>query len=282
MSMDNQWIVNTSDETFAKDVYERSKETLVVLDFWAEWCAPCRALAPILEALAKEMDGAFVLVKANTDANQSAATQFSVQGIPAVFAVLNGEVIESFQGGLPEPEIRAWLQKCEKSVTLAGATRLGQTDSEAAETELKKLAEETPNDPAPKLALLKILLQQRRQEDCLELLEQLESRGFLEPEAERIKAELGLMAKAGGDLASIQAAAAEEPKDFQRQFALAEALAGNEQFQESLELCLELVTNDRQKTGEEARKLMIDVFRVLPEDSELTSEYRRRLSLALY
>ena len=92
-------------------VLEGSKERLVVVDFWAEWCAPCRALGPVLEKLAEEFAGRFLLVKADTEQNQGAAAGFQVSGIPAVFAVIGGQVVDSFQGAMPEPQVKAWIEK---------------------------------------------------------------------------------------------------------------------------------------------------------------------------
>ena len=86
---ESKWIVNTTDDTFEADVFARSELGIVVVDFWADWCAPCRMIGPVLEKLAIDGDGRFTLVKALTDDNQEAANRFEVRGIPAVFAVLN-------------------------------------------------------------------------------------------------------------------------------------------------------------------------------------------------
>ena len=94
MADDSPYVINTTDQTFDVDVIERSRLGLVVVDFWAQWCAPCRMLGPVLEQIATEANGEFTLVKAETDHNPNAATQFAVGGIPAVFAVYQGEVID--------------------------------------------------------------------------------------------------------------------------------------------------------------------------------------------
>ena len=102
MADDSPYVINTTDQTFDVDVIERSRLGLVVVDFWAQWCAPCRMLGPVLEQIATEANGEFTLVKAETDHNPNAATQFAVGGIPAVFAVYQGEVIDRFEGALPD------------------------------------------------------------------------------------------------------------------------------------------------------------------------------------
>jgi len=102
-------VIEATAERFEADVFERSKETLVVLDFWAAWCQPCRLLAPLLEKLADEYAGKFFLVKADTDQVPQQAIAFNVAEIPAVYALRNGEVIDSFSGLLTESQLRQWL-----------------------------------------------------------------------------------------------------------------------------------------------------------------------------
>jgi len=102
-------VVEATVERFEADVFERSRQTPVVLDFWAAWCQPCRLLAPLLEKLADEYAGRFVLVKADTDQLPQQALAFRVEGIPAVYALRNGKVIDSFTGLLTESQLRQWL-----------------------------------------------------------------------------------------------------------------------------------------------------------------------------
>ncbi len=275
-------IINTSDNTFELDVYDRSLGGLVVVDFWAEWCAPCRMLAPVLEKLADEYGGRFTLVKANTDDNQAAAGNLGVSGIPAVYGVLDGEVIDGFQGALPEAAIREWLDKLLHRASVSEADRLAETSPDAAEAKLRELLQESPNEWSVMISLAELLLNQGRDEECAKIVDQLDQRGFLEPAAAILKARLELKGKATIDVVSARAAAIAAPDDFSLQLELANALAGHVQYEECCEICLDLVRRDRKVTGEKARELMIEVFRVLGNDSEITSAYRRQLSAALY
>lgn len=276
------WIVNTTPESFEKDVFERSHELPIIVDFWAAWCAPCRALAPTLEALASEFEGKFILVKANTEEVPDAASKFNVQGIPAVYAVIDGEVVDFFSGALPEAQIRSWLDRLFAISAFAEAKRLEETAPAAAEAKYRVLAEQEPNNAEFQIGLARTLLKQERMEDCQQIIDQLEDRGFLEPEAEKLKATLALHSVEGVDLEGLKKQAAAEPNNFDLQLQLAEARAGAKQYEEALQACLAIVEQDRKGLGDSARQVMVDIFRVLPDDSELTSTYRRKLSMALY
>src|SRR5690606_8375425 len=109
-SMSDRTIIDATDASFQADVIEESFRRPVVIDFWAAWCAPCRALGPLLERLAEEAGGAFLLAKVNVDENPALARAFHVRGIPAVHAVRNGKVVDAFTGALPEFHVRKWLE----------------------------------------------------------------------------------------------------------------------------------------------------------------------------
>lgn len=276
------WIVATVQETFERDVIERSRTVPVVVDFWAEWCGPCRALGPILEGLAQEYAGRFVLVKAETEKVPDAANAFNVSSIPAVFAVVNGEPVDYFVGALPAEQIRGWLDRVFLAADVAKAQELEPQDPVAAESLYRTLLEKLPNEAAVAIGLGRTLVAQKRWADASELLARLERRGFLEPDAERLRAAIELQSSEKTDVESSRAAAAASPGDLAKQLAYGQALAAAERYTEALEVFLAIVPRDRKGLGERARQWMVDIFRVLPGDSELVREYRRKLSSALY
>jgi putative thioredoxin len=283
----NPNIVETTEATFERDVIERSMEVPVVVDFWATWCQPCRQLGPILEKLAREADGAFVLVKAETERVPNIAAGFGVRSIPAVFAIKGGRVVDSFLGLLPESAIRTFIERLQPTPAekkVAEARRLVETDPAAAEALYREAIALAPNEPAARIGLARALLAQDRVAEGQELITALEARGFLEPEAEKLKAELILRASGedAGDLDALRAEAAAHPDDLGLRFKLAEALAAAGHFAEALELALTIVEEGPKDLRESARKLMISIFQLLPDESELASEYRRKLSAALY
>src|SRR2546429_4016242 len=103
-------VIDVTEQTFEQDVLRRSAEAPVVVDFWAAWCGPCRQLSPILERLAREANGEWVLAKIDVDSNPNIASAFRVQGIPAVHAFRNGRGVARFVGALPQPQVLQWLQ----------------------------------------------------------------------------------------------------------------------------------------------------------------------------
>ena len=134
---ESEWVAEVNAPDFQEKVIERSRTLPVVVDFWAPWCGPCRQLGPLLERLTAEANGAFALAKVNVDDNQHIAGEFGVEGIPAVFAVRDGEVVDSFVGLLPEPQLKAWL---------AGLTRRVRTPRRNERVNWKR-----PTLPPPKM-----------------------------------------------------------------------------------------------------------------------------------
>ncbi len=276
------WIIDTTDANFENDVIVRSQLGLVLVDFWAQWCGPCRTLGPILEKLTEEFQGEFTLVKANTDETPTAASQFGVSGIPAVLAVSDGQVIDGFQGLVPEDSIRSWMQHLLRRIGLKEVEQLLESSTDKAEEKLNKILAQGPDEAEALNLQADLYFRQGDFDRCRQIVENLERRGFLESRSQKLKAALELQSKSNSDIDAIRAAATAAPHDYTKQLTLAEALAGRQQYVDAFEICLSLIANDRKHTGEKARALMVEVFRALPEDSELTSEYRRKLSLALY
>ena len=126
-------MTDVTDATFSTDVIERSKTMPVVVDLWAEWCGPCKTLGPILEKVVAETNGAVALVKVDVDANPRVSQAFAVQSIPAVFALRDGQIVDSFVGALPEHEVRAFIERL-----APGASVVDQLVDQGDETSLRE------------------------------------------------------------------------------------------------------------------------------------------------
>ncbi len=282
------FVFKATSSNFQQDVVERSRTVPVVVDFWATWCAPCRMLGPVLEKLAREYNGRFMLAKVESDREPELALQFGVRSIPAVFGIRDGKPVDAFIGVQPESGIRAWLERLlptPADTIAAEARELEMVDPPAAEAKYHAALSLNGELPAAQIGLGRIAVEQGRLDDARARIAALERRGFLEPEAEKLKAELTLrlQAQQGGGitLEAAHAALSASPNDLNLKFQLAEALAAAGNFADALALCLELVERDGKGIGQKARQTMIAIFQLLPPASELLTEYQRQLSLAL-
>jgi putative thioredoxin len=235
-----------------------------------------------LESLAQEYAGRFVLAKADTEQTSAAAGKFSVSSIPAVYGVVAGEIVDGFVGALPERQLRGWLDRLLESAGLAKLVKMAETDPASAEGPLRERIEKAPNDAALRIALAKALFALERFDESSAVIEELEKRGFLEPDAERIKASLELRSMKSDSPDELRASAEAHPDDLSAQLKFAEALAANQQYDEALPRLLAIIERDKRGPGDTARQVMLDIFRVLPNDSPLVSTYRRKLATALY
>ena len=280
-------VVNVTITNFEDEVVRRSMDVPVVIDFWAPWCEPCRQLAPLLEQLATEYAGRFVLAKVDIDQQQDLAMAFGVQSIPHVIAVDQGRPVDQFLGVRSEAELREFVDALLPSPARQLANKglsLEADDPQAAETAYRESLELEPDNDEVRIRLAAVLLKQDRQDECRRIVEQLEQRGFLEPEAESIKAQLELKtgaAEAGG-LEAARQAVRDHPDDLSWQIKLADALAVANKYEEALSLCLSLIERDRAGIGDEAKQTILAIFESLGPQSELVSEYRRKLATLLY
>jgi putative thioredoxin len=253
----NDWVVVGTEQNFEQVALHRSNDIPVLVDFWAPWCAPCRELTPRLERLCMESAGQLLLVKVNVEDEPRLAQYFGVQTIPAVFLLRNGQIADHFAGVQPEPTLRAWV------------ARFLPTAAERLAAEALALESSDPSTAEMKYR---------------EALAELEQRGFLEPEAEAIRDELDLRAAAAesGGVSQCRAALASQPGDPGLMLNLADALGAAQQFEEALELCLDVVKATQGSEREHARSTMVKLFHLLGNEAELVRVYRRKLATALY
>lgn len=218
-----------------------------------------------MEKLAVEFNGRFQLVKVNVDENQDLAAAFGVQSIPYVAALRDGQVASEFVGVHPEEKLREWLgsllpSKAEELLKKGHA--LEQTDPKGALAAYREAAALDPKLDAARIALARVLLSLNQDDECRKIIAELESRGYLEPEAEKIKSQLELRAAAAeaGPLDEARKAAAAAPDDLALQLKLADALAVGNRHEEALQICLAIAQKDKLALGVEAKNTMLRIF----------------------
>jgi len=287
MSANSAWIIDVTEENFETEVIQQSQQTPIVIDFWAPWCGPCQQLAPLLEKMIDEFQGKVRLAKINIDEQQGLAAAFRVQSIPTVVAFLNGQPVDHFQGILPEDSLREWMTRLVPSpvdMLLQEGEILEETDPASAESKYREAADLEPDNDAIKIRLAAVLAKLSRFDECGKIIEALETRGFLEPEAEQIKSQLELQAAAeeAGGVEAARSALSDNPENAELKIALADALAVANKHEEALEICLSIIAQDKAGAGVEAKATMLKIFDLLGPQSALTSEYRRKLATLLY
>lgn len=287
MSADSAWISDITEENFETEVVRQSEQTPVLIDFWAPWCGPCQQLAPMLEKLVEENQGKFRLAKINIDEQQELAAAFQVQSIPTVVAFLNGQPVDHFQGILPEETLKEWIGRLIPSpvqILLQEGQEVEEADPALAEAKYREAFNLEPDNEVLKLRIAAVLAKQSRFEECATIINELETRGFLEPEAEQIKSQLELQAAAdeAGGVESARATLAADPDNAALKIALADALAISNKHEEALEICLSIIEQDKMGAGVEAKATILKIFDVLGTQSTLASTYRRKLATLLY
>ncbi|MCC5927502.1 MAG: thioredoxin [Bacteroidetes bacterium] len=268
-------------QDFKQEVVEQSKHTPVVLDFWAEWCGPCRTLGPVIEKLAKEANGKWKLVKINTEVHQQLAAQFGIRSIPAVKMVYNGALVAEFTGALPEAQIKQWL-----------TDNLPDNGSDDELEEYEKLLEdaETAGDRVETHRLLESMLAKNASDDKLlsalamswlpqdsdkarEVLAGRENEGKFELHVQAIET-IEWLKKLQDEQQNGSAASAT--------FSAAVQAVLTHDFENAIEGFLEVLAKDRNLHDDGARKSLVSIFLLLGDRHPLTKKYRRRFSMLLY
>jgi len=282
----NQWTIDVNEENFEAEVLERSTEVPVMVDFWAEWCGPCKVLGPVLEKLADEYAGEFILAKVNVDENQGLAGAFGIQGIPAVKLFKDGDLASEFTGALPEPMLREFLSKFLPTAADKQALEAQALEEEDKTAEAKALyqtiLESDPNHAKALLGLGRLAMNEGDSATALEHLDKVPMVADERKEADRLIARLNLQAGGTANEAALREKVKVEPNNIAARFELAQALAGAEKYEEALNEFLTIVKTDREFQDDGARKAMIQIFEVLGPDDPLTDKYRSELAKVLF
>ena len=283
---------DTTTQTFVKDVIEESRRQPVLVDFWAEWCGPCKQLTPVLEKAVRAAKGKVKLVKMDIDKHPSIPGQLGIQSIPAVFAFVNGQPVDGFLGALPESQITAFIERVtkdriggeEKDLLKAADEALAKGDAAgAADLYAQVLAQDSGN-----VAALAGLARSYVRTGALDQATQTLA---LVPEAKRNDSavaaaraalEIAEQAKSVGPLSELEQKVAANPLDPQTRFDLAVALNSKGRRAEAVDNLLEIVKRNRKWNDDSARKQLVQFFDAWGPTDEATVNGRKRLSSVLF
>jgi putative thioredoxin len=281
------YIIDITAENFAS-VVERSTQVPVLVDFWATWCEPCKVLLPLMEKLAAEYQGKFLLAKVNIDEQQALATQFGVRSVPTVKMIRDGRVVDEFTGALPESQIRSFidnhLEQPADRFLAAAEEAWGAGDAAQAEALLRQVMNEIPEDHRAQLMLAELHAVTGRTDEAAQLLATLPADLALSSQAEALRARLTFASAAAGapEIEALQQALAAAPGDSKARHQLAARLVLAGDVEGALEQLLELLRRDRAYGDDAGRKGMLQVFDLLGGQGELVNRYRRLMFTAMH
>lgn len=289
-------MIDVTLENFEQEVIAASMQQPVLVDFWAEWCGPCKAIGPILEKLETEYGGGFKLAKINSDEEQQLAGAFGIRSIPTVVLLKEGRPVDGFTGALPEGKVREFLDK--------HVTALEPEDEEPAAEEpaapldaagqLEKLQHAVATDPsndAARFDYVKALLLAGRTADARRAYEPVAAKAAGDRRIYALQQWLAALdAAKGADVPALDARIAANRRDFDARYAKAQALLAQQQFTAAMDELLEILMRDKAWNDDLARKTFIAILDVIeppkpkvaegqiPPDDPTVASYRRRLS----
>jgi len=288
-------IKETTTQTFVKDVIEESKRQPVLIDFWAEWCGPCRQLTPILEKAVRAAKGRVKLVKMNIDQHPAIPGQMGIQSIPAVIAFVGGQPADGFMGAIPESQVNAFIDKLTKGVPAAGEpniaeilkeaeTLLAEGDAAAAAQVYAEALSFDATNIAALAGLAKCYITTGAVEQAKQTLAMVPESKRSDAMVKAVQAAIDLaeQAKSVGPVGDLEQKVAANPLDHQARFDLATALNANGKRGEATSQLLEIVKRDRKWNDDGARRQLVQFFEAWGGADEATIEGRKRLSTILF
>jgi len=275
------FVLEVSEETFQADVVERSLQVPVIVDLWAEWCGPCKQLSPVLERLAKEANGAWVLAKVDVDANPRIAQLFGVQSIPTVVAIAGGQPVEAFAGAQPEPQIKQWLA----SLLDALRDRLPgiRAAEEGAPAEAPEEVEEVPQEPEDaRFVAAETAFENGDYDGAVVAYQKILDEEPANEQATEALAQVKFLARAEAADPSVVVRADMSPEDVDAQLSAADVELASQRAEKAFSRLLGVIRRTSGTDRDRARTHLVELFGLFPADDPLVAKARRDLASALY
>ncbi|MBF0620793.1 MAG: tetratricopeptide repeat protein [Magnetococcales bacterium] len=280
----SQWVIDVDENDFNQAVIQQSLSTPVLVDIWAPWCGPCKTLGPILEQLAEEMQGRFILAKVNADDNQQLCQQMQVQGIPACKLVFNGEIVDEFTGALPKNQIIEFLDKNipnEVANLIEQGKILEQNgDPQGAFNHYHAALEVEPNNTDALVGQARIFIAHDQKNEAQERLEMISANDQDNPEVRALIAQMEFSGNT--DTSDLEARIKKNPDDLAARMELGRALIGQNQHEAGIDQFLEVVKRDRSFEDDAGRKAVLQTFDMLGPTHPMVPKFRSKLSSVLF
>ena len=280
------YALDVSEQNFQSEVIEKSNIVPVVVDFWAPWCGPCQTLKPILEKLAEEYQGKFILAKVNSDENQNLAAQFGVRGIPSVKAVYNGTIINEFSGALPESAVREFLDNIipnESELKRQEAmTNYDSGDVNAALALLDEAIRLDENNYIAKINKATLLYENQDMHNAKELIQQLPANIQQDESVKELltKIEMSERSSELPDKQTLLKQIEQDDSNLQARIDLANHYINEQSYDEAFELLFDVIRKDRSFNDDIARKTVLSVFTLIgPQDPRVRAARKTLASI---
>jgi putative thioredoxin len=269
------FVFEVTEETFNTDVVLRSRTTPVIVDLWAEWCGPCKQLSPVLEKLANEAAGAWVLAKVDVDANPRLAQAFQAQSIPMVVAVVGGQMVDAFLGAMPEAQVSQWLTQIlavAEQIGVQGGEPTGEGDDG-----------EAVDDLPPALAAARDAMETGDLDAAAGALEKALVDAPADPLAKSWLAQVNLMRRVSSvDPTTASREAAASPDDIAAQLLMADFQMASGDAEQAFDRVLGVIKRTSGAERNTARLRLLDLFEVLPPNDDRVKKARTQLTLLLF
>ena len=288
---DGGLVIDVTEETFNTDVVERSRAVPVIIDLWAEWCGPCKQLSPVLEKLAAEAGGQWILAKVDVDANPQLSAALQVQSIPMVVAVLGGQLVDGFLGAMPEAQVRQWIDQVLAVAEKMGMQLAAPDADELEDGEDTAASGQVPRDagvpPAPGLppayAEARAAMERGDLDGAAKAFEQELAANPADPVAKTGLAQVNLIRRVTSyDQAKVRRDAAEHPGDVEAQARVADIDMASGRIEEAFNRLLGVVRRTSGEERDQARVHLVGLFELLPPNDPQVKKARSALSALLF
>lgn len=286
--MSDAYIFDVEESNFQSVVVDNSHKLPVLVDFWADWCQPCKSLIPILHKIAEDFAGQVILAKVNSDQQPALVQQYGVRSLPTVKLFANGEVVDEFTGALPEADILAkldrYIQHESDAMLAAAVAEFEQGNTEAAIEHMRVATEVDPNNPRVLVTYARVLLEQGQAGALKVFIDGLSAEMQVLPGIKLIKAQLDAASRLGDGVQNqdLLKRIAENENDYEAREQLSALYVSQGAYAQALEQLLEIMKRDRAYKDDAARKGLLSLFEMLGAENPLTGEYRRKMSLLLF